>query len=181
MRPLPKLWMVLEMKVIRNVQALGKSASVKSHALHHLQELTFTHACTHTLTRQKNNHKAGNHKWWSCKELKREVWWVMHLQFCEDVPLTLQTTWMEPLRKFRLRISIFAQEFKSFKNVLIIWKCLQSLYKSTKNNKIPNTRIQNFQQRHYFSHRWCETLETGYTSATDPIQKNTNMRKLCLH
>lgn len=39
--------MFLEMKVIRNVQALAKSASVKSHVLHHLQELTLTHACTH--------------------------------------------------------------------------------------------------------------------------------------
>lgn len=39
--------MVLEIKVIRNIQALGKLASVKSHVLHHLQELTVTHECTH--------------------------------------------------------------------------------------------------------------------------------------
>lgn len=92
-----------------------KSASVKSHISHHLQELTLTHACTH-INKTKNNHKAGNHKWWSCKELKREVWRVMHLQLCEGAPPTLQTTCMEPLRKFRQRI--FTQQHLTYFNFL---------------------------------------------------------------
>lgn len=96
----------------------------------------------HTSTRQKNNHKAGNHKWWSCKELKREVCRVMHLQFCEGVRLTLQTTCMEPLRKFRQRI--FTQQRLTYFNFCTrtnhgwILKCLQK----KKQNRSITTKYQ---------------------------------------
>lgn len=76
----------------------------------------------------------------------------MHLQFCEGVPLTLQTTCMEPLRKFRQRI--FTQQRLTYFNfcrtqIIVEFKnAFKASTKAQKNQKTgpsqQNTRYSKF-------------------------------------